>query len=29
MSDLRDGSLTWSAELLAAFQESSEPTSDE
>ncbi|MFJ4530178.1 PadR family transcriptional regulator [Streptomyces nigrescens] len=29
MSDLRDGSLTWSAELLAAFQEASEPTSDE
>lgn len=29
MSDLRDGSLTWSAEMLAAFQEASEPTSDE
>ncbi|WP_411136789.1 PadR family transcriptional regulator [Streptomyces sp. C10] len=29
MSDIRDGSLTWSAEMLAAFQEASEPTSDE
>ncbi|MGY5125455.1 PadR family transcriptional regulator [Streptomyces nigrescens] len=29
MSDLRDGSLTWSAEMLAAFQEASEPASDE
>ena len=29
MGDLRDGSLTWSPELLAAFQEASESTSDE
>ncbi|MEU8916561.1 PadR family transcriptional regulator [Streptomyces nigrescens] len=28
-SDIRDGSLTWSAEMLSAFQEASEPTSDE